>query len=147
MTSKIGILEWVHNTVPLQAILSEEMSKDAAFCGRNPSAGNPVELSQLEAFKMRMNWVGPSNEAESYHKMFSSADKTQADATYAAIASTLPTDFLRRHLLSMANNAETFLTLRAEFAKTLAISSLFGYILGLGYGSFLVFSFPGFFYS
>ena len=36
-------------------------------------------------------------------------------------------------LISMSSNPETFLTLRTEFAKTLAISSLFGYILGLGY--------------
>ncbi len=32
----------------------------------------------------------------------------------------------------MSNTAEVFLTIRSEFAKSLAISSIFGYILGIG---------------
>ena len=136
MSSKIGILEWVSNTVPIQAIISEEMAKDAEFCAKNPSLkGNTaqsIELSKLEAFKSRAAWVGEANGADCYHKMFAKATKEQAEAVFASITATIPTDFLRRRLISMSSNPETFLTLRAEFAKTLAISSLFGYILGLG---------------
>ena len=41
-------------------------------------------------------------------------------------------DALRRHLLALAPGAEVFLTLRAEFAKSLAVFSACGYVLGLG---------------
>ena len=46
--------------------------------------------------------------------------------------SCIPNDFVRKRLLKIAVGAEAFLTLRTEFAKTLAVSSLFGYILGIG---------------
>ena len=90
--------------------------------------------------------------------MIKNASKEDAEAKFKAISDSIPTDFLRRRyslkvnvctvcmtsiheillpyihrLISMSSNPETFLTLRTEFAKTLAISSLFGYILGLGY--------------
>jgi DNA-dependent protein kinase catalytic subunit len=139
MTSKIGILEWVHNTVPLQAIISEEMALDADFCRLNhlpdasgTSNGATVDLSRLEAYTKRARWVGESNSAEDYHRMFAKADEQQASQVFRSLSESFPTDFLRRRLLAMSSNAETFLTLRSEFAKTLAISSLFGYILGLG---------------
>ncbi len=32
----------------------------------------------------------------------------------------------------MSSSAEVFITIRSEFAKSLAISSMFGYVLGVG---------------
>lgn len=59
-------------------------------------------------------------------------DEGSAVAAFAEAAEEIPDDFLRRRLLRIATCPEAFLTLRAEFAKTLAVSNLFGYILGLG---------------
>ncbi len=44
----------------------------------------------------------------------------------------LPDTFLRERLIRMSNSAEVFLALRSEFAKSLAVSNIFGYILGIG---------------
>mmetsp|Transcript_24271 Transcript_24271/g.35577 ORF Transcript_24271/g.35577 Transcript_24271/m.35577 type:complete len:261 (-) Transcript_24271:115-897(-) len=48
------------------------------------------------------------------------------------IARTTPQDYLRRRFIRMSPSPEVFLTLRSECAISLAVSSIFGYILGIG---------------
>lgn len=62
--------------------------------------------------------------------MIRSANRAQATAVYESITATLPCDFIRRRFQALALTAEAFITIRSEFAQTLAVSSLFGYILG-----------------
>jgi DNA-dependent protein kinase catalytic subunit len=64
--------------------------------------------------------------------MFISATETHAIKINKKIKNCIPNYFIRNKLLRIAMGAEAFLTLRTEFAKTLAVSSLFGYILGVG---------------
>ncbi|CAM9645410.1 unnamed protein product [Heterosigma akashiwo] len=44
----------------------------------------------------------------------------------------VPDGFLRRHMAAMAPSAEAFLTLRTDYAKSLAMICVSGYILGIG---------------
>lgn len=131
MTSQVGILEWVGNTTPIKAVVSDEMALDASFCSANPEFNDGKDLSSAEAFKVRTDWVG-GHEAPRYHKMFRDASEKNARAVSQKVSELLPEDFIRRRLLRVAEGPEAFVTLRTEFAKTLAVSSLFGYILGLG---------------
>jgi DNA-binding transcriptional regulator YhcF (GntR family) len=135
MTSKVGLLEWVKDTVPLKFIIGKEMAKDVGFAARNKRAVNDnrdnVDVSQVNAAAMRLKWVG-SHGADDYHAMFRAKDKFSALKLYAEMKEELPDHFLRSYLLSMCSGPEAYLTLRSEFSKTLAVSSIFGYILGLG---------------
>jgi phosphatidylinositol kinase/protein kinase (PI-3 family) len=135
---QLGILEWVSNTTPLKCIISEEMAHDDQFCAANSGAVETsssgvreVELMQLDCYAQRLRWV-KSHGYQDYHKMYKAAKKKDACALYAQITDTrtLPCDYIRRRFLALAQSAEAFLTLRSEFALTLAASSLFGYILG-----------------
>jgi DNA-dependent protein kinase catalytic subunit len=131
MTSQVGILEWVGNTSPIKAVVSDEMALDTAFCSANAEFNEGKDLSSADAFKVRTDWVG-GHEAPKYHKMFRDASEKNARAVSLKVSELLPEDFIRRRLLKVAVGPEAFVTLRTEFAKTLAVSSLFGYILGLG---------------
>ena len=131
MTSQVGILEWVSNTVPVKLVVSEEMSKDAQFCSKNESFNTDKDITQTEAFQVRYDWVN-GHEAPKYHKMIRDASQKSANEVYAKMKSLLPDDFIRRRLLRVAESPESFITLRTEYSKSLAVSSLFGYILGLG---------------
>jgi DNA-dependent protein kinase catalytic subunit len=133
MTSKVGILEWVPNTTPIKAIIQEQLGKDEAFVAANKQAkkakSSSVDLMTTNASEKRFDWMG-SNDPRAYLKLYK--DKTSVDIQKLAreVYATTPTDVIRRHLLEMSSTAEAFVTLRFRFAKTLAASNTFGYILG-----------------
>lgn len=135
MTSTVGILEWVPNTVPLKSIIATEMLNDPEFVKSNKSAkrDNSIELMQINASIKREQWIGNKSPVfTNYHSKVKNLKNEDVLGIYDSINQLLPTDFLRRKLISLSANAEGFFTLRSEFAKTLASSSIFGYILGIG---------------
>ena len=92
-------------------------------------------LYQIDATKSRQSWlekVKMPDLVKSYANMFKSANNENAEALHKKMMKKLPDYFLRRRLVKMSNSAEIFLTLRSEFAKSLAVSSIFGYVLGIG---------------
>lgn len=133
------MLEWVSNTAPLKSIIAEEMRRDAAFCAANSRAlsdgddaeggDGEVDLMRLPAYEQRLKWV-KSHDYRDYHRVFKTASRAQATEVYETITAPLPADFIRRRFQALAQTAEAFLSIRTEFAKTLAVSSLFGYLLG-----------------
>ena len=133
MTSEVGIMEWVGDTVTIKAIVSEEMTLDPGFCNQNQEffQSDPKDITRLSASQIRYDWI-QGHEAPKYHKMFREKNEKNGRATHEKISQLIPEDFIRRRLLKIAVGPEAFITLRAEYVKTLAISSLFGYILGLG---------------
>ena len=133
MTSEVGIMEWVGDTVTIKAIVTEEMTLDSGFCLQNPEffQNDTKDITRLSASQIRYDWI-QGHEAPKYHKMFKDKNEKSGRSTQKKISELIPEDFIRRRLLKIAVGPEAFITLRAEYVKTLAISSLFGYILGLG---------------
>jgi DNA-dependent protein kinase catalytic subunit len=128
------MLEWVKNTIPLKSIISEELAKDKDFLLANPNcleSEYSVDLSRIAAYTERMEWIG-SHKTPDYHKCFKSATREQAWQVFSSITAKTPSDLLKRYFKRLAMNAEAFFTLRTEFAKSLAVCSIFGYILGMG---------------
>lgn len=62
--------------------------------------------------------------------MYQKANRTQGTDMYTHITLELSDDYIRRRFVNMAHTAEAYLTIRDQFAKSLAVSSLFGYVLG-----------------
>ncbi|CAM9129326.1 unnamed protein product, partial [Ectocarpus fasciculatus] len=142
MTSKLGILEWCQGTVPFKSVLTTELSKDEAFLASNPARGG-VQLEGSEASHMRQKWltdeggyVGTIHKLCRSVKSGSTADngleETSATKMWDTMLETIPNDLIRRYLLSKAKSPEFFYAFRAEFAKTIAVASIYGYILGIG---------------
>jgi DNA-dependent protein kinase catalytic subunit len=97
MTPRVGLLEWVTNTIPLKAVLTSEMQQDPAFVAQNPhflTRSGEGELQFLRASEERAAWL--KDGAAGYHKMFRSAKSEQAEKLYRKLALLVPDDFLRR---------------------------------------------------
>jgi len=84
---------------------------------------------RLDAYEKRLLWI-KSHAHTDYHKMYKSANRAQATDMYNFITSSISDDFVRRRFVHLSHTAEDYLTIRDQFAKSLAVSSLFGYILG-----------------
>lgn len=135
MRTTVGILEWVPNTIPIKAVIEEEMSLDTKFMSSNADSYSPdsksVQVQLTRASAQREDWLAHKTGGD-YHKMFKSISKSVAVAQFERITTALPTDFLRRRLLRMSTSPESYLAMRSIFLRTLAASNVFGYILGIG---------------
>ena len=137
LSQKLGILEWVKDTVPLKSVISEEMARDAEFVEKNPrcvqsARQRSVDLSGIIASEERLKWLKGKHDCASYHDMIQKAKPESAQKLWRKMVRTIPDDFLRRRFMAISSSAEIFLTLRSECARSLAVSSIFGYILGIG---------------
>lgn len=95
MTPRVGLLEWVKNTVPLKAVITSEMQRDEHFVSQNANfitRNGEGELQFLRASEERSSWLKNS----SYHKMFKSAKNEQAEKLYRKLSNLVPDYFLRR---------------------------------------------------
>lgn len=131
MTSKVGLLEWVANTVPLKKVIRSEMKKDKKFIAENPGCLDEdmeVDLCNISACITWRKWLKNND----YNIMFKQASREHAAKVFDKMESKVPNYFVKNRLLAMAASVETYITLRSEFAKTLAVSSIFCYVLGIG---------------
>ena len=131
MTSQVGILEWVCNTIPIKSVIISEMLSDPLFRLKNPKFGDETGLDLTEAATIRRNSMQITDPA-SYHKMFKEMTRDTIIDIHDKMNNVLPDNFIRKKLLKMSQGPESFITLRTEFSKSLAVSNLFGYVLGLG---------------
>jgi DNA-dependent protein kinase catalytic subunit len=137
MSPKVGVLEWVKNTIPLKSIITDEMSRDSDFVSQNPRCvqsgrQGTVDLSSIVASEERLKWLKGMHDPQSYHDMIKKAKSESAQKLWRKMTRTIPDDFLRRYFSRISSSPEVFLTLRSECAKSLSVSCIFGYILGLG---------------
>lgn len=137
MSPNVGVLEWVRNTIPLKSIISDEMARDADFVSQNPRCMLPgrqggVDLSNIIASEERLKWLKGMHDPASYHDMIRKAKSESAQKLWRKMTRTIPDDFLRRYFIRISSSPEIFLTLRSECAKSLSVSCIFGYILGIG---------------
>ncbi|CAM9587369.1 unnamed protein product, partial [Heterosigma akashiwo] len=124
MTTAVGMIEWVPETKPLKGIIQEEMGNDAEFfCNLSKSAAKKYidKLLRLE-----------KQSADRYHDMFKRCPRHVLAGAAARARAAVPDGFLRRHMAAMAPSAEAFLTLRTDYAKSLAMICVSGYVLGIG---------------
>ena len=159
MTTNIGLIEWVSDTQPVKGLIEGGLDKDLAFRKRNDEllgaigARRPGPSEHIAVSGPGQQYFAPSvhynksikamgaaggakggNEysPDSYHAMFKSASVDTVSAIYAQTSGVVPWDLLRRELFSLAPHPEEFLTMRNEFARSLATFSIAGYVLGIG---------------
>jgi hypothetical protein len=108
MNSKVGLLEWVENTTPLKAIITEEMARDNEFKSKNIQAYNDVEkiinINALQSVHAIEQWISKDQiSSDDYHSMLKSKNQHSANTLYeSAVVSEIPDCFIRNRLLRMA---------------------------------------------
>jgi DNA-dependent protein kinase catalytic subunit len=107
MTVTLGLLEWVHNSIPLKTAIETEMLFDKDFCQNNKEAighcnnKQVVDFNLLAAAQLQTKWL-TSHSADSYHSMFKSKSLKAAITVFKLMQDQVPRDLLRRVLLKVS---------------------------------------------
>eukprot|EP01105_Mastigella_eilhardi_P003802 TRINITY_DN1496_c0_g1_i7.p1 TRINITY_DN1496_c0_g1~~TRINITY_DN1496_c0_g1_i7.p1 ORF type:complete len:3703 (-),score=882.72 TRINITY_DN1496_c0_g1_i7:1157-12265(-) len=133
MTRRVGIIEWVTNTSPLKEVLEEQWSN---------ATGSPMKIGRESgdpAAVMYLHWIaewGKRSTSKSgvapYHAMFRHARREDVVKIVSSMHEQVPPDLLRRAILALATSPESYLAIRAEFARTLATFNISSYVVGIG---------------
>eukprot|EP01118_Nematostelium_gracile_P006497 TRINITY_DN2088_c0_g1_i1.p1 TRINITY_DN2088_c0_g1~~TRINITY_DN2088_c0_g1_i1.p1 ORF type:complete len:348 (+),score=104.46 TRINITY_DN2088_c0_g1_i1:28-1044(+) len=135
MTTKVGILEWIENTKPLKEIIEEELARHE---GKKKS---DVHILRIPAQALHTAWIKsyegkiPGKRKalpDLYYSMYQNGTRQDAYKQVNKMNGTIPGDLLKKGILSLSASPEAFLSLRAHFARTLAVFSISSYIIGIG---------------
>jgi DNA-dependent protein kinase catalytic subunit len=140
MTTSLGILEWIANTIPMNKMICESMLNDETFRLQNPKAFKENKQSQSKEFNVkllaaseeRLNWINYKEDAKIYHDNFIHKSHKDAVLKWESITSKMPDDFLRKKIVKSSHSPEAFYSFRTEFSKSLSISSIYCFICGIG---------------
>jgi DNA-dependent protein kinase catalytic subunit len=64
--------------------------------------------------------------------MYTYAPKNEVEKQLVKQHSTLPSDLLQKGIAALSSSPETYLLIRTQFARTLAVFSIASYIIGIG---------------
>ena len=148
ITPHIGLIEWVDNTAPLKALIEDAANARLQAAPPVPGSGGrrsgPLPkwtFDHNDAQNARNKWYEAqalacntqlAHDFETYRWIHASVSPLDAGRAWESVMMHAPPDLLRSHLAGMAPSPEGFLAVRANFAKTLAVFSAAGYILGIG---------------
>ncbi|GAB5585937.1 hypothetical protein Unana1_00837 [Umbelopsis nana] len=117
MTGSIGVIEWLDDTKPIRACIEEK----------------PVRKNQMvrlqEAYR---SWVANFKGDTMGYRNLMQAPRDTVVKQFDMLTSTIPSTVLRDSIYSLAASPEAFLSIRQDFAYSLAAISVCGYILGIG---------------
>ncbi|KAL3698516.1 hypothetical protein R1sor_012592 [Riccia sorocarpa] len=135
VSKSCGLLQFVENTCVL-----EDVVKDGLLC-KVPSLsreGKNAPLNFLHNLRAQYHdWVmkrgGPSqNPPECYRNLYQKASSDEVTQKMRYLEGQLPWDTFRAGVARWATSAESFLALRSQFAKSLSVISICGYVAGVG---------------
>lgn len=127
VSSTMGLIEWCAGTVVLKDVIKRGHAMHwESGAGVGGSRGADF-YSQLGHEYMQLY-----PDTKKYHDMYGKLTSRDASEKLAAFHARVPWDCLRRYLLTLAPAPESFLTVRATFAKSLAAFSICSYIAGVG---------------
>ena len=140
VSSTMGLIEWCAGTVVLKDVIRKghamHMASVAAGGRSRPGSGGgrgEGEGREVDFYSQLGNqYVQIYHDTKMYHDRYSKLTPRDASEKFAAFHARVPWDCLRRYLLMLAPAPESFLTVRATFAKSLAAFSICSYIAGVG---------------
>lgn len=144
MTTSVGIIEWLNNTVPLKEIIEKQLT----------SPGKPkTEIGKIDAAQYHQQWLeklgaklannsGSNNVSVLYHTMLRTATREMTVKKVEDQYQKVPPNLLQRGIWALAASPEAYLFIRNQFARSLATFSVCSYIIGTFPLLFLPFNYP-----
>lgn len=120
MTSRLGLIEWIENTVVLKELLLGSISAER---------DHRAALSDYRDWLKNM--TGKCN-VGAYAPMYKKASRTETIMAFRKRESKVPADLLKRAFLKMSTGPEAFLMLRSHFATSHALLCISHWLLGIG---------------
>ncbi|KAM5211726.1 DNA-dependent protein kinase catalytic subunit isoform 1-T1 [Hipposideros larvatus] len=126
MTSRLGLIEWIENTLTLKELLLSNMSQEekAAYTS-NPKA-------PLFEYRDWLTKMSGKYDVGAYMLMYKGASRTETVTSFRKRESKVPPGLLKRAFLKMSMGPEAFLALRSHFASSHALMCISHWILGIG---------------
>lgn len=132
MTSRVGILEWVVNTLPLKAIVENQMRIGLKKGQKEEQA----IILRNDAYRVHGEWIEKYTTRGGAHLKFLSmieyASRKEVEKVVKTQHDKVKWDLLRSGVLSLTSNAEAFISVRKNFTISLAVFSIASYIIGIG---------------
>jgi len=125
LSKRLGVLEWVQNTEPLKAMITRELNRHTGIS----------DLYSTEGSKHRLNWINSisgGHQIQENHVLALSKPAEEIVPRFRDHEGKVEWDLVRRGLLAMAATQESFVGIRSEFMKSLAVVGVCGYMLGIG---------------
>ncbi|KAM4865347.1 DNA-dependent protein kinase catalytic subunit [Thomomys bottae] len=126
MTSRLGVIEWMENTLTLKELLLNNMTQEekAAYMS-GPKA--PVY-----EYKDWLSKMSGKRDGGAYMQMYRRANRTETVMAFRKRESKVPADLLKRAFVKMSTGPEAFLALRSHFASSHALLCVSHWLLGIG---------------
>uniref|UniRef100_A0A2K6EWI3 DNA-dependent protein kinase catalytic subunit n=1 Tax=Propithecus coquereli TaxID=379532 RepID=A0A2K6EWI3_PROCO len=126
MTSRLGLIEWIENTITLKDLLLNSMSQEEKAAYVSHPKGPLYEYK---------DWLTKMSEGcgiRAYMEMYKRANRTETVTSFRKRESKVPADLLKRAFVRMSAGPEAFLALRSHFASSHALMCVSHWILGIG---------------
>ncbi|XP_055968392.1 DNA-dependent protein kinase catalytic subunit [Sorex fumeus] len=126
MTSRLGLIEWIENTLTLKELLWNSVSQEEKRALTSDPKAPPQE------YKDWLTKLTRRCDSGAYRLMFRGASRTETVTAFQRRESKVPPDLLKRAFLAMSTGPESFLALRAQCASSHALLCVSHWVLGIG---------------
>uniref|UniRef100_A0A2K5DLE5 DNA-dependent protein kinase catalytic subunit n=1 Tax=Aotus nancymaae TaxID=37293 RepID=A0A2K5DLE5_AOTNA len=126
LTSRLGLIEWLENTVTLKDLLLNTMSQEEKAAYLSDPRAPPCE------YRDWLTKISGKQDVGAYVLMYKGANRTETVTSFRKRESKVPADLLKRAFVRMSTSPEAFLALRSHFASSHALICISHWILGIG---------------
>ncbi|XP_024384636.1 uncharacterized protein [Physcomitrium patens] len=138
VSKKCGLLQFVENTCVLQEVIRDGLSSKLA--SRTHEGYKPLQATSETLLKEiqheYIEWVrkkgGGKSQTECYCNLYRKVGFEEVSLKLSALQGQLPWDTLRMGFSRLVTSAESYLALRSQFARSLSVTSICGYVAGVG---------------
>lgn len=134
VSKQCGLLQFVENTRPLDDVIKEGLVCTLPSLGLTGKTSATDMISNLRL--KYQEWLekrgGAQNLADCYRNMYARAQFNEIADKMNSLISGMPWDSLRNGLFRLTTSAESFIALRAQYQRSLAVVSICGYVAGVG---------------
>ncbi|KAH6557334.1 hypothetical protein KP509_1Z120700 [Ceratopteris richardii] len=134
VSRQCGMLQYVENTRPLDEVLKDGLASillSGGVTGKDAS-GEVTSKIRMKFHEWLEKRGGSQNITECYRNMYAKVQIPEMEEKMFLLTSELPWDTLRTALFKLTTSAESFIALRAQYQRSLAVISIFGYVAGVG---------------
>lgn len=126
MTSRLGLIEWIENTMTLKDLLFNNMSKEEKV------AYSSDPYAPAREYKDWLIKMSGKSDSGAYALMYKRANHTETVMAFRKRENKVPADLLKRAFVKMSTSPEAFLALRSHFASSHALLCISHWLLGIG---------------
>ncbi|KAI5080746.1 hypothetical protein GOP47_0003929 [Adiantum capillus-veneris] len=134
VSRQCGLLQYVENTRSLDDIVKDGLATILPSLGVTGKVA-PGEVTSNIRLKFH-EWLekrgGSQNVVDCYRNMYAKVQYNEMVEKMSGFVSALPWDTLKTALFKLTTSAESFLALRAQYQRSLAVLSICGYVAGVG---------------